>query len=71
MYDIELNLKFHDGVAEWYFFKMFIFSIGRFEAFPDNLTADEILAQARAAANEAADMLTFRAPQAKVISYNT
>lgn len=45
-------------------------SIGRFEAFPDNLTAEEILAQARAAAKEAAEMLTFRAPQSKLSFLN-
>ena len=43
------------------------FSIGRYEAFPDNMTSEEIIAQAKAAAKEAADMLTLREPRTKVI----
>lgn len=45
-------------------------SIGRFEAFQDNLTPEEILAQAKAMAHEAAEMLTFRAPKAKLSFLN-
>ncbi|XP_041376068.1 bromodomain-containing protein 7-like [Gigantopelta aegis] len=37
--------------------------LSRFEAVPDNLTADEILAQAQAAAKEAKEELTLRKPQ--------
>lgn len=40
--------------------------IGRFEAFPDNMTSEEILAQAKAAAKEAAEMLTLREPRARL-----
>ena len=40
--------------------------IGRFEAFPDKMTSEEILAQAQAAAKEAAEMLTMRKPRTKV-----
>ena len=42
------------------------FSLSRFEAIPDNLTPEEILAQAQEAAKEAADMLTLREPKAQV-----
>lgn len=41
-------------------------SIGRFEAFPDNMTADEILAQAQAAAQDARDMLNLKPNKTKV-----
>lgn len=37
--------------------------LGRFEAIPDNLSPEEILAQAKAAAKDAADMLTLREPR--------
>ena len=40
--------------------------MGRFEAVPDNLSPEEILAQAKAAAKDAADMLTLREPKSKV-----
>ncbi|GAB1608311.1 bromodomain-containing protein 7-like [Argonauta hians] len=40
-------------------------SLSRFEAIPDNMTPEEILAQARAAAKEAADLLTLRQPKAQ------
>ncbi|OWF37379.1 bromodomain-containing protein 7-like [Mizuhopecten yessoensis] len=39
--------------------------IGRYEALPDNMTPEEILAQAKAAAKDAADMLTLRKPDSK------
>ncbi|XP_022346223.2 bromodomain-containing protein 7-like isoform X2 [Crassostrea virginica] len=39
--------------------------LGRFEAVPDNLSPEEILAQAKAAAKDAADMLTLREPKSK------
>ncbi|XP_048762024.1 bromodomain-containing protein 7-like [Ostrea edulis] len=39
--------------------------LGRFEAIPDNLSPEEILAQARAAAKDAADMLTLREPKSR------
>ncbi|XP_060077023.1 bromodomain-containing protein 7-like [Ylistrum balloti] len=39
--------------------------IGRYEALPDNLTPEEILAQAKAAAKDAADILTLRKPDSK------
>lgn len=39
--------------------------LSRFEAIPDNLTPEEILAQAQEAAKEAADMLTLREPKAQ------
>ncbi|KAK3085828.1 hypothetical protein FSP39_009255, partial [Pinctada imbricata] len=39
--------------------------IGRFEAVPDNLSPEEILAQAQAAAKDAAEMLTLRQPRSK------
>ncbi|KAJ8302602.1 hypothetical protein KUTeg_018998 [Tegillarca granosa] len=40
-------------------------SLGRFEAFPDNLSPEDILAQAQAAARDAADMLTLRKPNSR------
>lgn len=40
--------------------------MGRFEAIPDNLSPEEILAQAKAAAKDAADMLTLREPKSRV-----
>ncbi|KAK3611451.1 hypothetical protein CHS0354_027176 [Potamilus streckersoni] len=43
-------------------------NLGRFEAIPDNMSAEEILAQAQAAAKDAADMLTLRKPQ-NVLSF--
>lgn len=39
--------------------------MSRFEAIPDNMTPDEILAQAQEAAKEAAEMLTLREPKAQ------
>lgn len=39
--------------------------LGRFEAIPDNLSPEEILAQAKAAAKDAADMLTLREPKSR------
>lgn len=39
--------------------------LSRFEAIPDNMTPDEILAQAQEAAKEAAEMLTLREPKAQ------
>ncbi|XP_033754995.1 LOW QUALITY PROTEIN: bromodomain-containing protein 7-like [Pecten maximus] len=39
--------------------------IGRYEALPDNLTPEEILAQAKAAAKDAADILTLRKPESR------
>lgn len=42
------------------------FSIGRFEAFQDNMTPDEILSQAQAAAQDARDILAWKKPKTKV-----
>lgn len=44
--------------------------LGRFEAIPDNLSPEEILAQAKAAAKDAADMLTLREPKSRVCIRN-
>lgn len=43
-----------------------LYSLGRFEAIPDNMTPDEILRQAQNAAKGAADRLSLRAPNSKV-----
>jgi hypothetical protein len=45
---------------------LFFFSIGRFEAVPDNLSAAEILSQVQSAAKDAADMLTIRQQSCRV-----
>lgn len=45
-------------------------SIGRFEAFPDNMTADEILAQAQAAAQDARDALSMKPRKTKVSTWS-
>ena len=44
----------------------FFYSSHKFEAFADNLTPEEILEQAQAAAKDAADTLTMRQPLTKV-----
>ena len=52
-------------------FNILTYRIGRFEAVPDNLSPEEILAQAQAAAKDAAEMLTLRQPRSKVsYTYN-
>lgn len=39
----------------------------KFEAIPDNLTPEEILEQAQAAAKDAASNLSLRRPESKVL----
>ncbi|KAL4233992.1 Bromodomain containing protein 7 [Mactra antiquata] len=41
-------------------------NIGRYEAFPDNMTPDEIIAQAQSAALEARDILSWKKPKTKL-----
>lgn len=53
-----------------YFFISVNSRLGRFEAIPDNLSPEEILAQAKAAAKDAADMLTLREPKSRVCIRN-
>ena len=43
-----------------------IYSFGKFEAIPDNMTPEEILEQAQSAAQDAATTLTLRCPDSKV-----
>lgn len=45
---------------------MHLFLFSKFEAIPDNMTPEEILAAAREAAKDAADELTMRKPKSKV-----
>ena len=54
----------------WFIFLLdhiiFYFASSKFEAIPDRMSPEAILAQARAAAKEAADSLTLRQPSTKV-----
>jgi hypothetical protein len=43
-----------------------VFRMTKFEAFPDRLTPEQILAQAQDAAKDAAEQLTLRKPNTKV-----